>query len=87
MISLGHLFEAISDSIEYSFDPLTDAPTKIWKAKMKAFQDRSFGEKLYDKFHPPQDNTAFEAAKKSAKEAAEKQIREKDGLKDNWYKK
>lgn len=84
MISLSYLFEVIPDSIEYTPDAITDAPTKIWKAKMKAFQDRSFGEKIYDKFHP-QDNTAFEAAKKANIERLKTKF--DDGYKSNWYKK
>lgn len=81
MISLSYLFEVIPDSIEYTPDAVTDAPTKIWKAKMKAFQDRGIGEKLYDKLHPPQENPAYDAAVKKAKETFH------DGYKSNWYKK
>jgi hypothetical protein len=83
MISIiKYLFEIIPDSIEYSSDFTTEGPARIFKAKLKEYQDsQTFGAKLYDKFHPQQDDSAFEAAKETARK------RWKDSLpKENWYK-
>ena len=84
MISLGYLFEVIPDSIEYTDDFLTAGPTKVFKAKLKGYQDsQTWGGKLFHKLNPPnaEQDSAFEAAK----EATRKRLR--DTLpKENWYK-
>ena len=69
MFSLSYLFEVFPDAIEYSYDPVTAAATKVWKAAIKKHQDdQTWGGKLFNKLNPPdaEQDKAFEAAKESA---------------------
>lgn len=51
MISVGYLFEVMPDTIETAPNYVPGTTISPLGAQMKTYQDRSVGEKFYDKLH------------------------------------